>query len=635
MGILLQNAFRLLLLEIDLPDEVDAIVDTDFPSAKKIPPLHVRIRLVYRKDDDREDHYSARALLRSNPRAFQNRLKAAMTASGIDRDLKFRRLALVRESNLPGGAVTQQMVNEFSQRNGTFIQPNEQDLRAIEAICRLEETRREEISAWLTAKKPVSSLALMRDPLGWIQARISSLSQVGRQEARGSKVQPGPPKLEPPPVTPMVSIEPVTRDTNRIIVGQRLIGGQELQPVWLEAASLNKHAVILAGAGSGKTVLVKRLVEEAALLGIPSVVIDAANDLARLGDPWPQPPETWGPDDQAKARAYFERTECIVWTPGREQGNPLSFSPLPDLASVKDDSDLLTQAVELASNTFKQTLALGQSSSANTKVGVLSAALRYFAIHGKGGLDAFVELLSDLPSEAGAGITKAKKYAMDMADQIRAAIQMNPLLRQRGSSLDDFADLFGINPRGAKTRVSVINFIGLPALESQQMFLNQLAVSLFTWLKRHPAPPQKPLQGLLILDEAKDFVPSVQSSLCKESIIRLAAQARKYGVGLIFATQAPKSIDHNVIANCATQFFGRANSPAAIETIQNLIQDKGGSGSEVARLETGIFYLHAERINGEAVASPIKIKTSMSLSHHPPSPLDEQGVLQRARPRNE
>ena len=63
---------------------------------------------------------------------------------------------------------------------------------------RLEETRREEISAWLTAKKPVSSLALMRDPLGWIQARISSLSQVGRQEARGSKVQPGPPKLEPP-----------------------------------------------------------------------------------------------------------------------------------------------------------------------------------------------------------------------------------------------------------------------------------------------------------------------------------------------------------------------------------------------------------------------------------------------------
>src|SRR5205823_14811092 len=130
---------------------------------------------------------------------------------------------------------------------------------------------------------------------------------------------------------------------------------------------------------------------------------------------------------------------------------------------------------------------------------------------------------------------------MAMADPIRAAIPMHPLLRPRASSLADFADLFGINPRGAKTRVSVINFIGLPALESQQMFLNQLAVSLFTWLKRHPAPPQKPLQGLLILDEAKDFVPSVQSSLCKESIIRLAAQARKYGVGLIFATQAPKS----------------------------------------------------------------------------------------------
>jgi hypothetical protein len=45
-----------------------------------------------------------------------------------------------------------------------------------------------------------------------------------------------------------------------------------------------------AGAGSGKTVLLRRIVEEAALAGIPAIVIDPNNDLSRLGDAWPERP---------------------------------------------------------------------------------------------------------------------------------------------------------------------------------------------------------------------------------------------------------------------------------------------------------------------------------------------------------
>jgi DNA helicase HerA-like ATPase len=89
-------------------------------------------------------------------------------------------------------------------------------------------------------------------------------------------------------------------------------------------------------------------------------------------------------------------------------------------------------------------------------------------------------------------------------------------------------------------------------------------MGLFSWIKRHPAPPNIPLRGLLVIDEAKDFIPAGKAVACKESLLRLTAQARKYGLGLIFATQAPKSIDHNILTNCSTQFFGKANSPAAI-----------------------------------------------------------------------
>jgi DNA helicase HerA-like ATPase len=130
----------------------------------------------------------------------------------------------------------------------------------------------------------------------------------------------------------------------------------------------------------------------------------------------------------------------------------------------------------------------------------------------------------------------------------------------------------------------------------------------------------------LVIDEAKDFVPSMKAVACRDALQRLAAQARKYGLGLIFATQAPKSIDHNIIANCSTQIYGQANSPAALDVIESQIKQRGGNPSDVAKLGTGRFYAFSE-----GMAAPVKVQSSLCLSHHPSSPLDEEGVLDRAR----
>ncbi len=99
---LLQTACHCLILENDLPPNVDAIRDVDFPGGR-VRPLHARIRLIFRDENDREEHCCLRAIERKNAVAFQARLKAAMTASGIDRSLKFRRLIIVRHSPLPQG----------------------------------------------------------------------------------------------------------------------------------------------------------------------------------------------------------------------------------------------------------------------------------------------------------------------------------------------------------------------------------------------------------------------------------------------------------------------------------------------------------------------------------------------------
>ena len=56
---------------------------------------------------------------------------------------------------------------------------------------------------------------------------------------------------------------------------------------------LRRHTVIFAGSGSGKTVLIRRLIEECALKGVSAIVLDPNNDLVRLGLPWPERPRGW------------------------------------------------------------------------------------------------------------------------------------------------------------------------------------------------------------------------------------------------------------------------------------------------------------------------------------------------------
>ncbi|EKQ66591.1 putative ATPase [Leptolyngbyaceae cyanobacterium JSC-12] len=623
LATLLQTAGECLIRENPTADNVDVAIETDFPGGKS-PLLHVRVRLIFRDEGDREQHLCLRALQRTNAKAYQTRIRAAMTASGIDRALSFRRLILVRTYEIPGGSVTQQLTRQFEQAGGLFAHPTEDELLTLLALQELQKKKDPKFDAWLRDRRPVSQLPCMRDAITWLfgdaasKASEDNLSQSGGSSAPSSEAKKTSTEPQVPGDTPPIG-------ALQLPIGTRLVGQQARETIALRVQDLTKHTVILAGSGSGKTVLVRRLVEEAVLLGIPAIVIDCANDLARMGDRWPAPPEEWSNEDKQRADLYHQKSQVVVWTPGREAGNPLNLEPLPDLAAVANDPEELDQAADMARDSLQDIVAPGKAQASILKRGILKAALLYFAQNGGGRLPDLIELLSDLPPEAGGGIADAGKKAQAMADSLRAEILNNPLLRQGGAALDP-AILFGLDQPSEKTRISILNFIGLPGIGAQQQFLNQLFMTLFTWIKKNPAPVEQPIRGLLVIDEAKDFVPSTGSTPCKASLNRLAAQARKYGLGLIFATQAPKSIDHNIIANCSTQFYGRANSPAAIDVIQEQLRQRGGSGQDIARLERGQFY-----VVSESLTTPTKILTPLCLSHHPPTPLDEVEALNRAR----
>lgn len=606
-------ALQCLVAEGGLPDGIRATILTEFTGATTTRPLHARASLVDETRDDDESIYCFRAIQHSNSRAFQARLSAAMTESGIDRALPFRTLAILRSGPMPGGEATGKLIKRFEEAGGIWLQPEETELRALLALQQLRADCPPGLDEWLADRRPASDIGLFRRTL---LHKLRAPAQGGPQLV--VETAPARPQATQTPAAPVAAGVHVSGrqpsegaaetgiDPQQIRLGTRLdaTGGG----VHLPLEQLCKHTLILAGSGSGKTVLLKRLVEEAALRNIPSIVIDPIGNLAQLGQAWDTPPNTWGPDDPTLAKHFRERANVVVWTPGRESDTPLSLELIPDFRSVAGSADELEGAVAMVRDMLAPMVAGGKSAAADNKRGILSRSLRSFLANDSG-LPRYIEYLRALPDEARVGIAKEDQLAGQMADGLAAKREQNPLLRSAGEPLDPallLADEHG------RARVSIISFVGLPTPDSQHVFLGQLAATLFGWLKRQPRPVGRPLHGILVVDEAREFVPGSKATPCREGFLRLAAQARNYRFGLVFATQNPKDIITTVVSQCSTHFYGKQNSPATIDAVRDLLQQKGASGDDIARLEKGRFYVH----NADAIPRPLKIQTPMSLSRH-------------------
>ena len=620
----LRAAFDLYALEDDPDDALD--VASKGEPEQKIPPLHGRLTLTHRDENDRERHVCYRALQHQNAIAFQARLRAALTASGISARIPGRELLIVRRGPVPGGAKTRQLLDLFAAANGVLIDPQEDDLRTFVALRDLRdaasvEGRLDRFEAWLRAGRFVRATPFFqRAGLGAAEAaprRAPEPEAAGVHAPRqdGVATEPAPPAVAPGKDRPRADRPRDEPDaaSSEIPVGHRAGAGGE--PVALPIRLLPRHTAIIAGSGSGKTVLLRRLVEEAALAGIPAIVIDPNNDLSRLGEPWPERPERFTAADDAKAAAYRARVEVVVWTPGVHAGNPMFLSAMPDFRGLGEDRDERQQAVEMAAET------LGPLAGARKELqrGVLADALRLFAANGGGDLAAFTALLADLPEDV-SRIREAEKLAAGMADQLHAAVATNPLLKAEGATLDPATLFYGRDP--ARTRISVINLAGLGSDAAREDFVNRLQMALFGWIKRNPSP-----RGLLyVVDEAQTFLPAQRQALSLGSGIKLVAQARKYGLGMIVATQVPRGIHNQVVSNCTTQFFGRQSAPATIAAAQEILAANGGAAADIGKLGAGEFYFATE-----GSGRPAKLRTPLCLSYHPANPPTPEEVIRQAK----
>ncbi|MEU1754239.1 ATP-binding protein [Micromonospora matsumotoense] len=630
------------------------------PSAQ--PPLHARLRLTLDEATEDQVHWCFRAISEEHHAiAALARLRKACTVAGLDARVTRRKLFLLRNGTWSSGAKTRQAVTAFTQAGGTILPLDHEDLRILGALKVMLAESPVDIRGWLTARQPTRDLAVLQRALAsvadWLPAapgddppdsavRPDHTGPVTSGPAESGQVESGAvetgqvetgqvetPPVETPPVgagTPGGRPRPGQADPQPVDGGEsgpHLTVGYDHRtgaPVPLSLEALRKHTTIFAGSGSGKTVLIRRILEECALAGVSAIVLDPNNDLARLGDEWPEPPPDWRAGDAEKARDYLAGTDVRVWTPRRSSGRPLSFQPLPDFRSVRDDPDEFHEAVEAAVASLAPRAQLtGRTNKVHLGLAVLRKAVEHYGRRGGSRVQGLIDTLADLPDGL-LDIDGADKIGVGIAQSLAAAMVNDPLFGGEGSPMDP--GLLLTPEPGRRARISVISLVGLQSDEARQGFVNQLQMALFAWIKQHPAN-DRPLLGLLVMDEAQTFAPSGAMTACTQSTLALAAQARKYGLGLIFATQSPKGLHNRIPGNAATQLYGRLNSPIQLEAAREMAKAKGGDVADISRLTTGEFYLAAEG------GAPVKIRTPLSLSHHPRSPLTAEEVLDRARRR--
>ncbi|MEV7968421.1 ATP-binding protein [Sphaerisporangium sp. NPDC088356] len=620
----------------------------DAPPSSK-PPLHARLRRTLDESVQDEVHWCFRAINADNARAALNRLRTACVAAGLDAEVPKRRLFVLRNKEWSHGDRTQEAVTAFEKAGGRVLSVgDDDDLKVLVALRDLLAENPPNLHAWLVERKPAGDIKLFKETLGdngdtppgsaedVVRFTGSSMTSAdaghptttaGNGASSSTAEEPAGNAWSVPtgrrdeasfPASPPAKKTIMGRAPS-ITIGTTITGDR---PVSVELEALRKHTAIFAGSGSGKTVLIRRLVEECALQGVSSIVLDPNNDLARLGDGWPQEPPHWGMGDAGKAKDYLANTDVVVWTPLRDGGRPLSFQPLPDFSGVSDDPDEFREAVDAAvASIAPRAKLVGNTNKVHQGLAVLRETLRYYGRRGPTSLRGLIDVLAALPDGV-SELLYAEKLAADIAQNLTAAMVNDPLFGGAGVPMDP--GILLTPPEGKRARVSVISLVGLPSDDQRQSFVNQLQMALFAWIKKNPAG-DRPLGGLFVMDEAQTFAPSGAMTACTHSTLALASQARKYGLGLVFATQAPRGLHNRIPGNSATQFFGLLNSPTQIDAAREMAQAKGSHITDIGRLSTGQFYAAVEGARFEKMQAPL------CLSHHPKSPLTTEEVIGRAR----
>ena len=421
-----------------------------------------------------------------------------------------------------------------------------------------------------------------------------------------------------------------------------------------DSRDLVTHAVCVGMTGSGKTGLCIGLLEEAAIDGIPAIVIDPKGDLGNLllafpelrpadFEPWVDAREAekkgqsvsefaaaqaelwrnglagWG-QDETRIRRFKDAAEFAIYTPGSSAGRPVAVlkSFAAPAAALREDPELLAERIETSVSGVLQLLGIDADPIQSREHILLSKILDEAWQRGEDlDLAGLIQAIQSPPIDR-VGVLDVETFYPGK-ERFELALRLNNLLAApgfetwlEGEALD--IDRFLYTPEG-KPRVAIFSIAHLDDTE-RMFFVTLLLNELVGWMRVQSGTSS--LRALLYMDEIFGFFPPVAKPPSKAPLLTLFKQARAFGLGVVVATQNPVDLDYKGLSNAGTWFLGRLQTERdkarVIEGLEGVAAgsgfDRGAMEETLAGLGKRVFLMNNVHERG-----PVIFRTRWVLSY--------------------
>jgi hypothetical protein len=360
-----------------------------------------------------------------------------------------------------------------------------------------------------------------------------------------------------------------------------------------DSKDLVTHAVCVGMTGSGKTGLCISLLEEAAIDGIPAIVIDPKGDLPNLlltfpelrpqdfqpwineddaqkknlspadyaaqqAELWKKGLAEWGQDGN-RIQRLRDAAEFRVYTPGSNAG--ISVSILKSFAApppaIRDEPELLAERVNTTATSLLGLIGSDADPIESREHVLLSTIITKQWSEGLDlDLPGLIQQIQKPP------VTKLGVMDLESVfpaqDRFQLAMGLNNLLAapsfaswMEGDPLDIPQILH--TPQG-KPRIAIFSIAHLD--DAQRMFFVSLLLNeVLGWMRTQSGTTS--LRAILYMDEIFGYFPPVANPSSKIPLLTLLKQGRAFGLGVVLATQNPVDLDYKGLSNTGTWFIGR------------------------------------------------------------------------------
>ena len=360
-----------------------------------------------------------------------------------------------------------------------------------------------------------------------------------------------------------------------------------------DSKDLVTHAVCVGMTGSGKTGLCINLLEEAAIDGIPAIVIDPKGDLSNLlltfpdlkpddflpwineddaqkknlssadyaaqqAELWKKGLADWG-QDGSRIKRLRDAADFCVYTPGSNAGIPISIlksfaAPPP---AIRDEPELLADRVNTTATSLLGLIGV-EADPIESREHVLLSTI--FTKQWAEGLD--LDLPTLIQQIQKPPVTKLGVMDLESVfpaqDRFHLAMGLNNLVAapsfaswMEGDSLDIQQIL---HTSQGKPRIAIFSIAHLD--DAQRMFFVSLLLNeVLGWMRTQSGTTS--LRAIVYMDEIFGYFPPVANPPSKLPLLTLLKQGRAFGVGVVLATQNPVDLDYKGLSNTGTWFIGR------------------------------------------------------------------------------